>query len=720
MNAGRDSRVPARTVLAWAIAAGAIVAQQVCSKAVRDSLFLSQLPASELPTAMLVAALCAVPSVLWATRAIRRHGPARVAPAVLLASAALFGLECALVGRAPVPTAWLLYLHVASLGGITLSAFFSSLSERFDPHSARLAIARVMSGAALGGLGGGLLVTRAAHSVGTSQLLLFLAVTQVACAIGLARMARSSESSPEDPDAGSVFRSLSRSSYLRAIALLIFATGFVSALLDWGFKASAARSLGSGPELLQMFALFHTATALLVALVQATLARRSLERLGLAGTLALLPASVLLSAGAAVVLPIFWSRTLMRGASSVLENSLFRTAYEPLYTPLSPAARRSTKTVIDVAGGRLGEALGSVVLLVVVVLRPELRSVLILFLTMAGAALCLFLSLRLQGGYIAELARSLRNGAVSLREGDLLDSTTRLMLSQTQLELSRTELVAQLEALRALPAEASDLGALGSSAAVGRALGRGVLPLTATDEGSSPRPSERAAHESAQERQLIDAVADLLSGERRRVLSVLERGPLDLRLVSFVLPLLEQGPLVAPVTAALKQIAPAAVGQLVDALLDPRQSVLVRRRIPRILRKVLQPRAAEGLWLALRAPERDVRYRAGSVLVELIAGLPAAAPSAAAVYELVREELRTGQSPQTLQHVFALLSLVLERDPLRFARRALASDDARQRGTALEYLHNTLPEPLRAELMAWLALTPAREASARSSSETAR
>jgi hypothetical protein len=36
---------------------------------------------------------------------------------------------------------------------------------------------------------------------------------------------------------------------------------------------------------------------------------------------------------------------------------------------------------------------------------------------------------------------------------------------------------------------------------------------------------------------------------------------------------------------------------------------------------------------------------------------------------------------------------------LALARQALASDDLRQRGTALEYLQNVLPEPLRSELI---------------------
>ena len=73
--------------------------------------------------------------------------------------------------------------------------------------------------------------------------------------------------------------------------------------------------------------------------------------------------------------------------------------------------------------------------------------------------------------------------------------------------------------------------------------------------------------------------------------------------------------------------------------------------------------------------------------------------------EVARSELREGPpSAASLTHVLTLLGLALDRDALRLSRRALSSTDARQRGTALEYLHSTVPEPLRSELTSWLAL----------------
>jgi hypothetical protein len=53
--------------------------------------------------------------------------------------------------------------------------------------------------------------------------------------------------------------------------------------------------------------------------------------------------------------------------------------------------------------------------------------------------------------------------------------------------------------------------------------------------------------------------------------------------------------------------------------------------------------------------------------------------------------------------VFTLLSLVLDRDAIILSLRALSSQDENLRGTALEYLHNVLPEPVREPL--WPRLT---------------
>ena len=656
----------ARGVWPWILLAAAVIAQQVGSKAVRDGLFLAEVSAAALPRVMLLGALLSVPVVLVTASLMSRIGPRRLAAALSGGSAALFALEWAAFAHAPRTVAFIVYLHVTTLGSVTISAFFSNVSEQFDPHTARRASSQITSGAAFGGMIGGLAVSWLASRLGQPALLGLLALINFGCCLGFAAQSDGSSGRHTEERTGlsHAFGRLQRSAYLRGIASLLLLTGFTSALLDFDFKSQAALSLGTGPQLLPLFAAFHTATSILTALVQIGLAGPALERLGIAGTLAILPGSVLLAGALGPFLPPLWAATLLRGASSVLEASLFRSAYEPLYTPLSQRTRRSTKTLIDVAAGRLGDASGSALLLAMALVWSSSQLVPVVLCAMLGAALALLLSLRMHGGYVAELASSLRKGAVQVQEHEVFDATTRLTLSHTNVELERSQLLSQIAASRASRAS--------------------LVP--AVD------------HEP-----LLAAARDLLSAEPARVKSLLARGALDARLAPLAIPLLRHDSLVEPVTQALGGIADRITGQLVDALLDPLHPLIIRRRLPRVLRRATNARAVLGLLEAMRAEEPMLRYRAGSALSALTTNLPALAPPAERVFELVRCELRAVRpSAINITHVLTLLSLTLDRDALRLSRRALISSDLRQRGTAIEYLHTTLPEPLRSELTHWL------------------
>ena len=67
--------------------------------------------------------------------------------------------------------------------------------------------------------------------------------------------------------------------------------------------------------------------------------------------------------------------------------------------------------------------------------------------------------------------------------------------------------------------------------------------------------------------------------------------------------------------------------------------------------------------------------------------------------------------PLVREHVFNLLALALEREPVQIAARAFATDDVYVRGTALEYLETVLPAPLFSAFQPLLTATgppPAR------------
>src|SRR5690606_12720233 len=119
---------------------------------------------------------------------------------------------------------------------------------------------------------------------------------------------------------------------------------------------------------------------------------------------------------------LFYAILALRVVEGVTRSSLYRSAYELFYTPLPAAKKRATKAIIDVGVDRVGTALGSGVLFVIAHLcEPSLQTRLVLFAVLAMSAAAWIIADRLQDGYVAALAASLKSGAVALDANDTAD-----------------------------------------------------------------------------------------------------------------------------------------------------------------------------------------------------------------------------------------------------------------------------------------------------------
>jgi hypothetical protein len=672
---------------------------------------LSSLGASELPKVMLAAAGLGLVSVLGVSQSMARLGPGRLIPLIVAASAALHALEWALLGRFPTQMAVLLYLHASVAGGIAISGLWSIVSERFDPHTARQISGRLAAGSASGGLLGGIAATGVSATQGIRPMLLGLAISASAAALVLRALAGNSPAARPAPLEATDVRSVTSSRYLGAMAALVALIGLANVIVDYSLKVSVATHLRTGTDLLAFFAVFYTVTSIASVLLQLSVAPWVLNQTSLGTGLAALPGAIVALGVLAVVAPTRWVFIALRGVAATLETSLFRSAYEPLYAPLPAQQKRSAKTIIDVACNRLGEGLGSGVVLALGSTVPLWAGSGSLVLAVAAATVCIWLSFRLEHGYVEELAASLRTGKIKLEATHIGDATTRFAISQTQLEFDRNALLRQIAELRGRTPKA-DPPRPGSGA-----------------EPSAPGPSNSSGAALVSDPDGFDQVRAFLSGDAGRIRTALSTGPLALPLVSLVIPLLERDDLTDVVLRALREVSPKVVGQLVDVLLDQERPLRLRQRIPRVLRACPHPRAVRGMTEALSDPEFAIRYRCGLALFDLTANAPRLRPPRQLVLAAAKREmdlLRSSQSSsgrtsdaedeflgtgarasgaladRALHHVFTLLGLTLDREALDLALRALSGADEKLRGTALEYLEHVVPEPVRGEIWSYL------------------
>ncbi|MBT8465887.1 MAG: hypothetical protein HKN97_10860 [Myxococcales bacterium] len=676
-----------RAALIATVTAIPMVAQLIAGRAVRDALFLTEFDAEYLPRVMLGAAAFSLGAAFLVGRVMPIWGPRATALGLALLNGLIFVLEAVLFDVAPKVVAVLAYLHVSTLGALVVSAFSSIINERFDPLFAKTVVARVGVGATVGGILGGVIALVLSERTNLTTILFGLGTLSAFVALGAWNVGKSIQAQRPQEEATELgARTIVKDSYLRKVALTVLLLGAVGVFVDYAMKAEADARFADSAGLLSFFAVFYMVTALLTFLMQAGVSKWLLAKLGLGGTMVILPVTVALSAVFSATWPRLWTAVLTRGSQTVMSGSLFRSGYELLYTPVPPMKKRATKAIIDIACNRIGYGIGSIVVMAIVALVANAATSWVLWLAAIGALIAAWMVRKLHTGYVHELAKSLRAGAVVLESNDFYDATTLHTLAKTGATLNRRDILDSVDRLQHI------------KAAEGQLALRDVL---------------------------TEQLSGLTSEEPERVLNVLFDESLNDHFAPYVIDLLGNDIYVRPAYAALERMTPRITGQLVDAMLRQDNPVEVRRRIPRLLRKVEAPLAIQGLVEGLSDEEFEVRYRCGHALTELQRvrrdlALPERQIMDAATREVaedpehwqhprldedvepeVRSEIHAlleTREDRNLEHVFTLLSLALDRDAIILSLRALSSSSENLRGTALEYLHNILPEAVREAL----------------------
>ncbi|MES1173281.1 MAG: hypothetical protein ABUL62_03050 [Myxococcales bacterium] len=686
-----------------------LIAQQVAGKATRDALFLSEFQTSRLPVAMAVGALLSLGAVFWLSRMMARKSPAAIMPWLSAISAALFTGEWLLGLSAPKATAVCVYLHTALLGPATISTFWSLINEAFDPHTAKRAVSRIAAGGTLGGVLGGLASWRASTVVQPLTLLLILAALNGLSLIGTSITVRrwrataeqrSSAQRPSEEEPVSAYRALRDMPFLRNLAILVALGAATSAILDYVFSTQAVAAFGKGAALLSFFSLFWLGVGLLSFLLQLSAGRIALEKLGVAVNIAVLPGLIVLGGAFGLAVPGLASASSLRAADAVQRNTLFRSAYELLYTPIPEARKRATKALIDVGCDRLGTMLGSGVALLAIALAAHGAGPVLLGVVVVLALATLPVTRQLHVGYVAALREGLSEGAAALRIPSADERASSSLVAK--LDVERDRLIDRIEELQpgGLSAMLDATGAAGES----------------KDDARAPSTSQSGRGD----RELIE-LQSLLSTDanqaERALASLSPRGAG----VGLAIGLLGDDLRHKAALRALSGIAESITGQLLDWLLDDETDFVVRRRIPHALRACATQRAADGLLLGVADARFEVRYACGRALLALTELNSGLVVSREKVIEAVQRELSSerqafveleaelnedgdasivgslvrDRADRSLDHVFTLLSLHLEREPLRMAFRALHHPDTAFRGTALEYLDTVLPPEIR-------------------------
>ncbi|MDH4133608.1 MAG: MFS transporter [Gammaproteobacteria bacterium] len=264
-------------------------------------------------------------------------------------------------------TARAFFIWVSVFNLFVVSVFWSFMVDLFTNRQGKRLFGLIAAGGTAGAMAGPLLTALLAAPLGPVNLLpvsaLLLAGTMLCIqALGRRSAPQSTETrgKPDKALGGSVFAGLAligRSPYLLGIALFLLLFTLLSTFLYFEQAQIVSQSFANAGERTRFFALLDLAVNALTVLTQLLITSRFLTRLGVAGTIMLVP--LLTGFGFALLaitpaLGVLAGFQILRRAG---DFALTRPARELLFTVVDREAKYKAKNALDTVVYRGGDAL---------------------------------------------------------------------------------------------------------------------------------------------------------------------------------------------------------------------------------------------------------------------------------------------------------------------------------------------------------------------------
>lgn len=405
----------------------------------RDALFLARLPASLLPWVYLTIAAVALALARQQPRLLSRFGARNELSAWLMFSGAVTVGFWALAYLAQNWVFYTLYAWSGVLATLVVVRFWTVLGNRFTVTQAKRLFAVIGSGSVLGAiLGSGLAriltsVLAAQHVVLAAGLVFLLSAAGPTLLEGGGPAIATGRR--EQLDLNRVGRLIWGRPYLRRVAIVVLLSTITFTMVDFVFKSTAARFVAD-EAMGEFFSSVYLSLNLVSLVIQVVFVGWLIRRLGVNAAQAIVPVLLLAGGVGFVASGGLVAVLLFKGADGSTRYSLYRTATELLFVPMSAEIRGRVKAFIDVIGQRGGQALAS--LLILILLSLTTRETVFAALASVAAATWLVLVLDLRRHYL-----------------DVFRETLSDEITQTRIEFPALD-VASLETLLATLNDSDD------------------------------------------------------------------------------------------------------------------------------------------------------------------------------------------------------------------------------------------------------------------------
>lgn len=357
-----------------------LTAAFVLTKTGRDALYFAEGTAGvfDLPKAYLGIAILSVPAAQGTLALIRWLGPREARVAGLAMMAVLQGLFYVVARPGSDWLMTLIFMLIPLLYGVLLSLGWLLGADLLDLAPRRV-LARLYAtmGAAsmLGGLTGAAMAKTLAPMMNPRLYLLVgvaaLALTAIVNALAhrtfpvvhmqaVNDLPLPSTEGGAVPESAHVLPLLFGNRYVALLASIAVLASVAGVLIEFQFYWSAVRDNRSSAATFASFYLWLNGAALALQVFVTPVLQR---RVGVPGSLFVLPAAMLGGAALALATASPLARAGLRIAEGGLKSSIHRSNWEQSYLPVERSSRASVKLLVDGMASRTGESLASILLI---------------------------------------------------------------------------------------------------------------------------------------------------------------------------------------------------------------------------------------------------------------------------------------------------------------------------------------------------------------------
>jgi AAA family ATP:ADP antiporter len=262
-------------------------------------------------------------------------------------------------GIAPVATAIAFFVWITVFSVFAVSIFWSFMADLFVSEQAKRLYPTIAAGGSLGGVAGGATVTGLVTTVGAANLLLIAAgllALALACAAGLDKLFARGASARAEP----VLKSDQKTAASWKSRLELILQPYLCGISAWVFLLSLAgtfayfiqASIISGADLssderTQVFGFIDMTANILIPLIQLTIGRFVLQKLGVGITLGVVTAVFAVGFVALAASPVVSVLVAFMIAQRTGQFALSNPARESLFTVVGRDSKYMAKNVID-------------------------------------------------------------------------------------------------------------------------------------------------------------------------------------------------------------------------------------------------------------------------------------------------------------------------------------------------------------------------------------